>query len=73
MQKLIAFTLAALGAWIFIDTGSYLAIIPIVIAALIYNGANHGMWISFDLGSDSGSGSCHGDSGGSGCDGGGGD
>lgn len=71
IQKLIAFTLAVLGAWVFIDTGSYFAIIPIVIAALIYNGANHDTWISFDLGSDSGS--CHGDSGSSGCGGGGGD
>ena len=63
IQKIFAFILAMLGAWIYHRFDSYFAIIPIVLALSMYKGADEGVWFYWDLNSDSGG---SGDSGGDG-------
>lgn len=55
VQKIFSILMAILGAWIYQRFDSLFALIPIIIAVLMYRGADHGVWFYFDLNSDSSS------------------
>lgn len=71
VQKIFAILMAILGAWIYQRFDSLFALIPIIVAVLMYRGADHGVWLYFDWDSDSDSSSTFGGSSDSGGDGGG--
>lgn len=69
VQKIFSILMAILGAWIYQRFDSLFALIPIIVAVLMYRGADHGVWFYFDWDSDSNS--TYGGTGESGGDGGG--
>jgi len=68
IQKIFAVIMAIIGVWFYQRFDTFFALIPVIIAVLMYRGADHGVWFHFGLGSGSDSG--NGDSGGFGGDGG---
>ena len=71
VQKIFSILMAIVGAWIYQRFDSLFALIPLIVAVLMYRGADHGVWFYFDLNSDSDSSSNFGGSSDSGGDGGG--